>query len=597
MPNIKRAVGLALVGLTLANPALASTSESEKANAFFEACFAERLELDPEFQTRLGIKDSYDRWTPRTDAHVTRVRDLYENQLERLQHTIDYSALNESVRLSYDLFTLEVETHLEGFEYRFHTYPVNQMYGLQSTTPAFLINYHKVSTVEDAMAYIARVEGVRALFDDLIVNLKARADRGIVPPQFVFGHVLSDCRNVLTGIPFTDGDDSAVYADIRAKINALPIDEPTKARLDARARAALLDYLRPAYVDLMAYCQELQQQATTDDGVWKFPNAKAFYDYRLRLITTTDLSPDEIHQLGLREVERIHSEMRSIMKAVNYDGELSDFFSFMRTDARFYYEESDAGRQAYLAEATRMIDTMRGRLPELFGIQPKAAMVVKAVEPFREKSAGKAFYQRPALDGSRPGVYYANLYQMADMPKYQMEALAYHEGIPGHHMQIAIAQELEGVPKFRKHARYTAYTEGWALYTEFIPKEIGFYQDPYSDFGRLAMELWRACRLVVDTGIHDQKWTREKAIDYLVTNTPNPRNDCVKAIERYIVMPGQATAYKIGMIKILELRESAREELGDRFSVRDFHDTVLRNGPVPLNVLEALVAEWVDSQM
>jgi uncharacterized protein (DUF885 family) len=244
-----------------------------------------------------------------------------------------------------------------------------------------------------------------------------------------------------------------------------------------------------------------------------------------------------------------------------------------------------------------MIDTMREALPNVFNTFPQADMVVKAVEPFREKAAGKAFYQRPAPDGSRPGVYYANLYRMQDMPLYQMEALAYHEGIPGHHMQLAISQELTGIPKFRKYGGFTAYTEGWGLYSKFLPKEMGFYEDPYSDFGRLAMELWRAARLVVDTGLHEKKWTREDAINYLLENTPNPEGDCRKAIERYIVMPGQATAYKIGMIKILELREDAKARLGDAFDIRDFHDVVLKDGPVPLQILEENVEVWITDQL
>ena len=238
---------------------------------------------------------------------------------------------------------------------------------------------------------------------------------------------------------------------------------------------------------------------------------------------------------------------------------------------------------------------MEGRLDSLFLTKPKAKLKVKAVESFREKSAGKAFYQQPAPDGSRPGIYYANLYDMAAMPSYQMAALAYHEGIPGHHMQIAIKQELTDIPKFRKFGGYTAYTEGWGLYSEMIPKEIGLYQDPYSDFGRLAMELWRACRLVVDTGIHTKKWTREQGIEYYVTNTPNAKSDAVKMVERHIVMPSQATAYKIGMMKIIELREKSRKLLGDKFDIKEFHDIVLKNGPVPLNVLSELVDSYIES--
>jgi uncharacterized protein (DUF885 family) len=265
----------------------------------------------------------------------------------------------------------------------------------------------------------------------------------------------------------------------------------------------------------------------------------------------------------------------------------------MRNNEDFIYPNTEEGRKRYLDEATAYIDNMRGRLDELFIKKPKADLIVKAVEPFREKSAGKAFYQQPSMDGTRPGTYYANLYDMAAMPTYQMEALAYHEGIPGHHMQIAIQQELEGIPKFRRFGRYTAYSEGWGLYTEKLPKEIGLYKDPYSDFGRLAMELWRAVRLVVDTGIHDKKWTREEGIDFYVTNTPNAKSDAVKMVERHIVMPSQATAYKIGMNKILELREKAKEELGEKFDIREFHDVVLGSGPVPLNILEQFVNDYI----
>lgn len=284
------------------------------------------------------------------------------------------------------------------------------------------------------------------------------------------------------------------------------------------------------------------------------------------------------------------------MKEVGFEGTLQDFFKFMREDEQFYYENNEQGRQKYLSEAKNAINKMKARLDELFLTKPEADIVVKAVEPFREKSAGKAFYQQPAMDGSRPGTYYANLYDMEAMPTYQLEALAYHEGIPGHHMQLAIAQELDSLPMFRKVEGYGAYTEGWGLYSELLPKEIGFYEDPYSDFGRLAMELWRSIRLVVDTGIHSKKWSRDEAIDYYVKNSPNAESDAVKMVERHIVMPGQATAYKIGMNKIVELREYAKKELGKDFDLREFHDVVLTNGSVPLNVLEELVVEWVQTK-
>lgn len=293
---------------------------------------------------------------------------------------------------------------------------------------------------------------------------------------------------------------------------------------------------------------------------------------------------------------RIHGEMEKIKEQVGFEGSLQDFFEFMRTDQQFYYPNTPEGKEQYLNEATGLIEVMKGRLDDLFNIKPEADIIVKAVEPFREKSAGKAFYQQPAIDGSRPGIYYANLYDMNAMPIYQMEALAYHEGIPGHHMQLAIAQELDGLPMFRKFKNHTAYVEGWGLYSELVPKEIGFYEDPYSDFGRLAMELWRSCRLVVDTGIHSKKWTREQGIAYYKENTPNAESDCIKMVERHIVMPGQATAYKVGMNKIVELREEAKAWMGDQFDIKEFHDVVLNNGSLPLNVLEEMVQDWADSK-
>ena len=327
------------------------------------------------------------------------------------------------------------------------------------------------------------------------------------------------------GAPFDDsGEASTLLADLNKKLNALDADDGVKEDLRARGISALRQSVQPAYEALIAMFEEQQTTASNDDGAWKLPEGDVYYGIQLARMTTTDMSASEIHDLGLSEVSRIHGEMNVIKDSVGFEGSLQDFFVHMREDpeGRFSYPNTDEGREQYLAEATAIIDDMRGRLDELFYTKPKAELIVKRVEPFRERAAGKAFYQRPAPDGSRPGIYYANLYNMADMPIYQMAALAYHEGIPGHHMQLAISQELENTPSFRKYGGFTAYTEGWGLYSEYVPKEMGLYSDPYSDFGRLAMELWRAARLVVDTGLHDKKWTREEAIEYLLTNTPNP---------------------------------------------------------------------------
>lgn len=572
--------------------AVQQVDQNERANALFEQIFNERVQRNPVLQTSLGIKDDYDKWQDLSDAAFEAELALTRQHLALLE-AIDVAALDKQTRLSYQLMHKQLQEMLDDARWRLYSYPVNQMFGVHSQVPALLINQHKIDSVDDAKAYIARLNAVPELFRQLQQLLTQSAEAGIIVPKFVFPHLYSASENLLQGAPFSEQGDSTLLADFSAKVSALPLSEHEQKLLLDEARVALITSVGPAYRSLISFLQQLEQQAGTDDGVWRFPEGAAFYQNRLARMTTTDYSAEQIHQLGLQQVGRIHSEMRQIMQQVGFAGDLTEFFVFMREAPQFYYPDTEEGRAAYLAEATAVIDNMRTRLDELFLVKPKAEMIVKAVEPFREQTAGKAFYQRPSMDGSRPGVYYANLYRMSDMPKYQLEALAYHEGIPGHHMQLAIAQELEGIPKFRRFGGATAYIEGWGLYSELLPKEIGLYQDPYSDFGRLAMELWRAARLVVDTGIHAKKWSREQAIQYLVDNTPNPEGDAVKAIERYIVMPGQATAYMVGMIKMLELRELAKTELGERFDIREFHNVVLQNGAVPLDVLEQLVRDYI----
>jgi len=465
---------------------------------------------------------------------------------------------------------------------------------MHSQVPSFMINMHQITSASDAEAYVSRLQGVSAMFNQVIDGLKEREAAGIVPPKFVFPRAIESSMNILKGQPFENsGKQSTLLADFSSKIERLELSKDEKESLLTNAKKAMLESVKPAYDKLVSFLKDQETRATTDHGVWKFPNGGDFFNNALERTTSTDMTSNEIHELGLAEVKRIHEEMTAIKEQVGFKASLQDFFKFMKEDEQFYYPDTKAGREAYMTEATRMIDSMKSRLDELFLRKPKADMIVKAVESFREKSAGKAFYQAPAIDGSRPGTYYANMYDIKAMPKYQMEALAYHEGIPGHHMERAMSQELEDIPMFRKLGGYTAYTEGWGLYTEFLPKEMGFYSDPYSDFGRLAMELWRACRLVVDTGIHSKKWTREQGIKYYKDNTPNAESDAVKMVERHIVMPSQATAYKVGMNKILELRKMATDQLGDKFDVREFHDVVLKNGAVPLNVLQDMVNDYI----
>ena len=582
---------------TAAENTTATTTQtaSEQANELFDTIFKQGVDRNPVRQTYLGIKKDYDKWNDFSEENAAQELAFAKENLALIK-AIDVSTLDAQTQISHGLYMQNFENHIADYKWRFHNYPVNQMFGTHSQIPAFLINQHSISNVKEAQDYIARVHGAKKLLTQLVEQLKLREERGNIAPKFVFPHVIRDSKNILVGAPFDQAENSTIFADFTRKVNKLSISDEEKSGLIAEVKTALIDSLKPGYEQLVTYLTALEQKADNRDGAWKFPDGEAFYNNALKRTTTTDLTSEQIHNIGLSEVSRIHDEMRVIMKKVGFNGDLNEFFEFMRNDKQFYYPATAEGKQRYIDEAVALIDDMEGRLDTLFLTKPKAALKVKAVEAFREQSAGKAFYQRPAPDGSRPGIYYANLYDMEAMPVYQMAALAYHEGIPGHHMQLAIKQELTGIPMFRKFGGYTAHTEGWGLYSEMIPKEIGLYQDPYSDFGRLAMELWRACRLVVDTGMHTQKWTLKQGIEYYTSNTPNAVSDAVKMVERHVVMPSQATAYKIGMNKIIELREHAKVELGDKFDIREFHDVILKNGPVPLNILADLVNDYIKTK-
>lgn len=568
---------------------------SAQANKQFDEIYKAGVMRSPMLQTYLGIKKDYDKWNDISEENTLKELAITKANLATIK-AMDTTDFDAQTKISHSLYIQRLENNIADHKWRFHNYPVHQMRGLHSQIPAFLINQHSISNEKEARDYISRVQKSQKLLGQLVDNLKLREERGIIAPKFVFAHVLRDANNIITGAPFNDGDASTVLADFTKKLDKLDLSSSIKTALLNDIKEALITNLKPGYDAFIAYVTQLEKKADTRDGTWKFPQGESFFNNALKRTTTTDLTADQIHQIGLKEVARIHDEMRVIKDKVNFKGDLAAFMAFMRSDQQFYYPSTSEGKAQYINEAVALIDDMKGRLDELFLTKPKADLIVKAVEAFREKSAGKAFYQAPAPDGSRPGTYYANLYDMEAMPIYQMAALAYHEGIPGHHMQLAIKQELEGIPMFRKFGGYTAHTEGWGLYSELIPKEIGLYQDPYADFGRLSMELWRACRLVVDTGIHTKQWTREQGIEYYLNNTPNAKSDAVKMVERHIVMPSQATAYKIGMLKILELREKAKSALGAKFDIRKYHDVILKNGPVPLNVLEGFVDDYIESE-
>jgi len=571
-------------------------SQSKALNDWFQARYEDELARSPMMQTYLGMKDNQHKLDDASQLADDETAALAKIWLEDMRRDFDIDRLDKQTALSYRLFEFATEDQLATHKFAGNEYIFQHMGGPHSDFPSFMINFHRVDSVEDAQGYISRLGEAQRYLGQYAQKAQAQFDNGVVLPKFVYGKISEASRNVISGAPFSEGEDSPLFSDIKTKINELSIEQSQKDDLIKDAESALLSSVQPAYLSLLNMFSEHEKGANKDDGAWKLPNASDYYTARLRHYTTTDMTADEIHDIGLKEVARIQDEMREIMKQVEFDGSLKEFFDFLRSDPQFVFSNDDTGRESYMTEATEIIEDMKGRLDSLFITKPKADILVKRVEPFREATAFGAFYNRPAPDGSRPGTYYINLKDVKEQPKYLMQALAYHEGIPGHHMQIAIAQELAVLPKFRTLGGHTSYTEGWALYSEAVPKELGLYTDPYKDFGRLSMEIFRAARLVVDTGIHTKKWTREQAVQYYLNNIPNPEGDVRAEIDRYIVWPGQATAYKIGMLKIQELRKDAETRLGERFDIREFHDVVLANGSVPLKVLEELVNDWVKSK-
>lgn len=562
--------------------------------ALFERQDRALLARAPTLKTQRGIRDSdYGRWNDPSDAAAEAAMRQELAFLAEMRRDFADAPLSPAARLSYRLFEKRVERMAAAHAFRHLELPFNQMGGAHQGLPAFLIAQHRVDTPAHAQAYVERLDGLGPHIDQLVAIAEARSKAGNGGPAWMYPLVIDAARNVIRGAPFEPGAESALLADFRAKVGRLDIAEGEKARLLAAAERALVTSVGPAYRRLIAAMAQQAKRARPTDGIAGLAQGRDWYAERLRFHTTTAMTPAEVHALGLAEVARIHAEMRALMPKLGVTGELADLFRAVREGDAHYLPDTPEGRAEYLRRARAAIDAMAARLPEAFHTLPNAPLEVRAVEPFRERTAGKAFYQSPAEDGSRPGVYYANLYDMRAMPTYEIEALAFHEGLPGHHMQRAIQMELTGLPAFRRFGGFTAYSEGWGLYTELLPKEMGFYTDPWQDFGRLKMALWRAVRLVVDTGLHDLGWSREQAIQYHLDNTPSVRAEIEGAVNRYAVMPGQATAYTIGKLEILRLREAARARLGPRFDIRDFHDVVLRSGDVPLDVLGEQVEAWV----
>lgn len=575
-------------------------AESKRLNEWFDKKYEEQLKFSPIQLTFQGRKDLYDQVDDMSEQASRDQVAWQKASVEEMEKSFAYAKLDDETKLSYDLWKLQYENARDGLPFMVDGYAFDQMNGAQGFWPTFLISFHKVEEESDYTAYIKRISETGRAFDQLLERARASAAQGIRPPKFAYEGVIDQATKVVTGAPFSAGADAAIWADAQSKADELvkagKIDAARATALKDEARKALLEQFKPAYDRVIAWSEEeLPKAAVNATGVGAtHPNGKAYYEYQLRQMTTTGMTAEEIHALGLKEVERIKGEMTALKDKVGFKGDLDAFFAFIDTDKQFKYPNTDAGRQAYIDDATRAIENIKKVLPEYFGLLPKADLVVKRVEAFREQDGAAQHYYPGTPDGSRPGVYYAHLSDMNAMPKPELEVIAYHEGIPGHHMQISIAQELTAVPKFRTQYNTTAYAEGWGLYAEWLAKEMpGTYQDPYSEFGRLSSEMWRAIRLVVDTGLHAKGWTEQQAVEYFDANSAVPRAAIESEVKRYLIMPGQATGYKVGMIRIQALRKKAETELGDKFDIKGFHDTVLGGGALPLTLLERRVDQWI----
>lgn len=577
----------------------AIAQESRRFIEWLDSEYAEELDFSPLAKTRQGDKSAHGELDDVSEAALDARLEWRRGSVEEMRANFDREQLDKQGKLSWDLWVYTLEDAQRSAPFRRHRYIFGRN-GPQSSLANSLINYHEVVDAADMEDYVSRLDQTQRYLLQYLERAKLSVADGIRAPHFDYAQAISEAQRVTSGAPFDGGEDSALWADISAKIENLldsnEIDQQQANAFRDSSRNALLTSFKPAMDEIVAWLEEdLANVSDVAKGAWSLPNGEEYYNARLASMTTLPLTADEIHQTGIREVARIQAEMEQIKRQVGFEGTLQAFFTYMREDDQFYFPSTDEGRNDYLNLADDLLAEMYESLPDYFGILPKAGLQVRRVEAFRETPGGAAHYARGTKDGSRPGTFYAHLIDMRAASIFRLENLAYHEGVPGHHMQISIQQELENIPKFRTAKGYTAYSEGWGLYAEYLGKEMGFYNDPYAEFGRLSGEIWRAVRLVVDTGIHAQGWTQEQAVAYALENSARPEPSVRSEIRRYFNNPAQATAYKIGMLKIQEVRARAEEALGEDFDIRAFHDTVLGSGQLPMPVLEAEINSWIES--
>jgi len=559
-------------------------------NALFDDHFERNLEMNPVSATFIGDHRFDDRLAnSNSPQYRAAAKAMDEEFLARLLE-IDRDALSYQDRLSYDLFQINREQSLEGNQFPFHLQPINQFY---SVTSFFVqlgsgTSAHPFETVTDYENFLGRADDFAVIIDQIISNMQQGLREGVTQPRILMEKLLPQVRSQLVD----NIEDSDFYTPVRDMPDEFSSED--RERLTAAYRDTISNTILPAYARFSNFLDDEYIAAARDTvGLYAQPNGAAWYAYMVRLRTTTHLTPDEIHQIGLDEVARIHKEMRGVMDTVGFEGNLQDFFEFVNTDDQFFYDEPEELIQGYRDMSDRIAELANG----LFDVQPKAKFEVRRIEPFREASAAGGSYRSGTPDGSRPGIFYANAYDIKARGKWAMESLFLHEAIPGHHFQIMIQQENEALPSFRRFGGFTAYSEGWGLYAESLGKELGVYTDPYQYFGCLNAELWRAIRLVVDTGLHAKQWSRQDVLDYMFANSAVAEVRAVAEAERFMAIPGQALAYKVGQLKIRDIRNNAERRLGEDFSIKDFHTEVLRDGAMPLSVLEAKIDRWIESRL
>ena len=552
---------------------------------FVQKDFEEQVQKNPEFSSLLGLKSNRGQWNDLSESFLQVRHKKVNKNLKELSH-FDVSSFSKKSQLSWKLFKSLMEEEKTNFDFRFHQYITHPLLERPSQLTTFLINVHTIENIQSAKNYLDRVRGIQKHLDQVMTLLQHSAKRGLVPPRFIFPIVEENIRSLLQGLD-SQGEPILLY-DFNKKISALNLSSFKKKKLNEEIKQAFLEFYQPAYEKFLKDWRKLKVKSENKAGLWSQPQGRQYYEFLIRQRTASNLTPEKIHALGLKEVQRLHLEITQLKSTLNFKGSLLNFFNFFRNSRKFYHRN----REVYLTQSRAAVSEVKKSLPEFFKNIPRHPVKVQRMTGFREIRK-RSFYQPPSLKGGRPGIFYINLYRMNEQPKYALKPLAFRETFPGHHLQISLALDLKSLPKFQRHVQFSAFTKGWALYAERLAGEMGFYTKNQDSFGVLASELMRACGLVVDTGIHYKKWSRDQAIEYFIQNSDLSYDSAVWLVENSILNPGQAASYTIGFLKILELRTLAKKTLGDQFDIKEFHHQVLKNGAVPLMLLEENIRTWL----